>query len=861
MTLATGTKLGPYEIVSLIGAGGMGEVYRARDARLGREVAVKILPASFAADPERLRRFEQEARAVAALSHPNILALHDIGRHESTPFLVSELLEGESLREVLSRGPVSHRKAVDYAVQIAHGLGAAHGKNIAHRDLKPDNIFITRDGRVKLLDFGLAKPLQDSAADAPTVTLSEVAPATDAGTVLGTASYMSPEQVRGGPVDSRTDIFSFGAVLYEMLSGKRAFKRDTTAETMTAILKEEPAELVDTGVQIPPGLDRIVRHCLEKVPEQRFQSARDLAFDLESLSSLTATGTVASAKSAERRNWWLAGALLAALAIAAAAGWKISSLTSRGGSPQFRQVTYRRGTLGSARFSRDGANILYTAEWEGARPELYTVASDGVGGRTLDVKDARLLSISRSGELAVSLEPTEVTMLLTPGNLARTSNTGGAPKPEIASVQTADYAPDGKALAIVRFVPERQICQLEYPIGKVLYREQAINDLRFSPNGKYLAFIEHKNPSDDRGTVIILRSTGEKVAASPLYDSAQGVAWTPSGDEVWSSSPLGFGQIHAMSLSGKTRNVLTAPGRIWLRDIAPDGRLLVQQGIARRGMIVYLNSGQQQRDISWLDFGYLRDFSNDGKTILFEEEGAAAPIYTLFVRNVDGSPAVPIGEGYGLALSHDKNWALAQKLTEPSPEIWLFPVGPGEARRMNPPELMPLAAAGFLPDGKHIFYPASERGAPPRVWVQDISGGPPHPITQERVVGFRISPDGKWLLAGRRLTINSFLESSLVSMENGSEETIKGLREDEAIIGWTSNNEVYVRSTPDPARMIMHVDKLNPHTGARTAWRDLSMPPIEGVRPEPPIITPDGKSFAFDYRMNLADLYTVSGVR
>ena len=861
MTPAAGTKLGPYEIVSLIGAGGMGEVYRARDARLGREVAVKILPASFAADPERLRRFEQEARAVAALSHPNILALHDIGRHESTPFLVSELLEGESLREVLSRGPVSHRKAVDYAIQIAHGLAAAHGKNIAHRDLKPDNIFITREGRVKLLDFGLAKPLQDSAADALTATFSEVAPATDAGTVLGTASYMSPEQVRGSPVDSRTDIFSFGAVLYEMLSGKRAFKRDTTPETMTAILKEEPPELIDSGVQIPPALDRIVRHCLEKAPEQRFQSARDLAFDLESLSSLTATSSLASAKPTDWRSWWYAGAIVAALAIAATAGWRIAVLASRSGGAQFRQVTYRRGNLGNARFSRDGANILYTAEWEGARPELYTVPFDGVGGRALDVKDARLLSVSRSGELAVSLEPTEISMLLTPGNLARTSNTGGAPKPQIANVQIADYTPDGQALAIVRFVPEEQLCQLEYPIGKVLYREQTINDLRFSPNGKYLAFIAHKNPSDDRGTVLILRSTGERVAASPLYDSAQGLAWTPSGDEVWSSSPLGFGQIHALSLSGKTRNVLTAPGRIWLRDIAPDGRLLVQQGIARRGMIVYLNSGQQERDISWLDFGYLRDFSSDGKTILFEEEGGSAPVYTLFVRNVDGSPAVPIGEGYGLALSPDKNWALAQKLTEPNPEIWLFPVGPGEPRRMNPSELTPLAAAGFLPDGKQIFYPASERGSPPRVWVQDISGGRPHPITPESVVGFRLSPDGKWLLAGRRLTISSFSQSSLVSMESGAAEPIKGLRPDDAIIGWTSDNQVYVRSIPDPARMIMHVDKLNPHTGARTVWRDLSMPPIGGVRPEAPIITPDGKSFAFDYRMNLSDLYTVSGVR
>jgi serine/threonine protein kinase len=448
MTLASGTKLGPYEIIALIGAGGMGEVYRARDARLGREVAVKVLPPSFAADPERLRRFEQEARAVAALSHPNILAVHDIGQHDRAPFLVSELLDGESLREMLGRGPVSHRKAVDYAVQIAHGLAAAHGKNIAHRDLKPDNIFITSEGRVKILDFGLAKTVLTGASlagETRTATLAEAA-ATDAGTVLGTASYMSPEQVRGAVVDCRTDIFSFGAVLYEMLSGKRAFKRDTTAETMTAILKDDPPELLESGVQIPPALDRIVRHCLEKVPEQRFQSARDLAFDLESITSLTATGSLSSARVTEHSRWWYGAAGAALLALAAFAGWKISSVLHPVSGSQFREVTYRRGTLGDARFTPDGQNIIYTASWEGSDPEIYTVAANDVGGHPLGITNARLLAVSRKGEMAVALAPREVTPLIFPGNLARTSSAGGAPKPEIENVQTADFAPDGASL-------------------------------------------------------------------------------------------------------------------------------------------------------------------------------------------------------------------------------------------------------------------------------------------------------------------------------------------------------------------------------------------------------------------------------
>lgn len=860
MTLRAGTKLGPYEIVALIGAGGMGEVYRSRDERLGREVAVKVLPVSFAADADRLRRFEQEARAVASLSHPNILAIHDIGMHDSAPFLVTELLDGESLREALVRGSLSYRKAVDYATQIANGLAAAHSKNIAHRDLKPDNIFITRDGRVKILDFGLAKPLPDSAgSDSRTASLTEAGVATDAGTVLGTASYMSPEQVRGAAVDSRTDIFSFGAVLYEMLGGKRAFKRDTTAETMTAILKEEPPELLESGAPIPPALDRIVRHCLEKTPEQRFQSARDLAFDLESLSTSTTSRSSTAAAVKERQTWrYLAGAL-ALLLLAAFGGWRLATLQTPSAGAQFREVTYRRGSLGNARFSPDGQNIIYTASWEGSSPELYTVAANAVGGRPLDIKNARLLSISRNGELALSLSPVEITTVVTPGDLARASNTGGAPKAEIANVQSADYSPGSSDFAIVRFLPDELMCQLEFPIGKVLYRDRSLNELRFSPDGKYLAFIAHHDPGDDRGRVVILRRTGEKVAIGPLYESAQGLAWSASGDEVWSSSPFGFGKIHALALSGKTRDPLTIPGRLWLRDIAADGRLLVEQGIMRRGMIVSSNNGQEERDLSWLDFGYLRDISNDGKTILFEEQGGAEPTYRVYVRNVDGTPAIPIGEGYSLALSPDKNWALTERLTEPVREVWLVPVGPGEARRLSPSNLTPFTAASFFPDGKRVLYVARDGDKPVRSWVQDVNGGPVRPVTPEGTAGFRISPDSKWLLAQKvsELGNNAFL----VSIATGEIVPIKNLKSGEAVLGWTNNNELYVGSAAAPERIALHVDKLNPQTGTRTPWRDFAMPPFGGVRPDRPLITPDGASFAFDYRLRFSDLYTVSGVR
>ncbi|HEY1732315.1 MAG TPA: serine/threonine-protein kinase, partial [Terriglobales bacterium] len=500
MALTPGTSLGPYEILSFIGAGGMGEVYRARDSRLGREVALKVLPPFFAADAERLRRFEQEARAVAALSHPNILAVHDIGQYEGAPFLVSELLDGESLRDMLARGPLSHRKAIDYAVQIAQGLAAAHGKDIAHRDLKPDNIFVTRDGRVKILDFGLAKTVQKPAGhghDAGLATMTAVAPDTDIGTVMGTAGYMSPEQVRAGAVDCRTDIFSFGAVLHEMLTGQRAFKRDTAADTMAAILNDDPPEAAESGRQIPPALDRIVRHCLEKSPDQRFQSARDLAFDLEAITTLTATGGLSTAKAKERRRWWYVAGMAALMAVAVAAGWKLASSLRPATGSQFHQLTYRRGTLGSARFTPDGRNIIYTSAWEGSAFELFTVAANAVGGHPLGIQNARLLAVSKNGEMAVALASTQIAPFLTPGTLARSSDNSSAPKAEIENIEAADFTPDGLALAIVRYVPAEQICQLEYPIGKVLYRAASVDDLRFSRDGRYLAFISHDNSGDD----------------------------------------------------------------------------------------------------------------------------------------------------------------------------------------------------------------------------------------------------------------------------------------------------------------------------------------------------------------------------
>jgi eukaryotic-like serine/threonine-protein kinase len=371
MALTAGTKLGPYEVVSLIGTGGMGEVYRVRDSRLGRDVALKILPESFAREPERLRRFEQEARAVAALNHPNILAVFDIGQHNGAPFLVSELLEGESLREVLEAGALPQRKTLDYGVHIAYGLAAAHEKGIIHRDLKPENIFVTKDGRIKILDFGLAKLAQNTVDDPDGITLT--GSHTAAGVVMGTAAYMAPEQVRGEVTDQRTDIFAFGAVLYEMLSGVRAFRRDTPAETMTAVLKEEPPEMSDPVRPIPGALERTVRRCLEKNPEQRFQSARDLSFALSALSGTEVSGPLRATAAPPRRVpllLWLGVGL--ALAAVAAGTWFMARRPVPMTRMEFAIPVPEEMSVSHMALSQDGTMLVFVSpEENSALPMLY----------------------------------------------------------------------------------------------------------------------------------------------------------------------------------------------------------------------------------------------------------------------------------------------------------------------------------------------------------------------------------------------------------------------------------------------------------------------------------------------------------
>ena len=393
MALSPGTRLGVYEIVGPLGSGGMGEVYEARDSSLRRDVAIKLLPATFARDPDRLRRFTKEAQACAALNHPNILSIFQVDELNGEPYIVSEFLEGQTLRDATRDGPLPVRRAIDNGIQIARGLAAAHCKGIIHRDLKPENIFVTKDGRVKILDFGLAKLAErDDPADSPTLTAG-----TEAGAVLGTAGYMSPEQVRGESIDQRSDIFSFGVVLYEMMAGRRAFLRKTGAETMAAILKEDPPP-PDAARELSPTLSRILQHCLEKEPAARFQSAQDLAFALESLSGLSPNQTKMSATAQPGPRWRKHPALAASLLGALALGALLHARFTHSSNPQWNQLTFSKGMISTARFAPDGQTVVYSAAWNGRPFEIYATRPESPESRSLGLQKTNLLAVSPKGE-------------------------------------------------------------------------------------------------------------------------------------------------------------------------------------------------------------------------------------------------------------------------------------------------------------------------------------------------------------------------------------------------------------------------------------------------------------------------------
>src|SRR5271168_534575 len=472
----TGQVIGHYRVLEKIGAGAMGEVFRARDERLGRDVAIKLIRPASSGNPDHLRRFELEARAAAALNHPNIVAIYDVGFSDGTPYIVCELLEGKTLRKHLAEGALAVPLAIDYSLQIVQGLIAAHDHRIVHRDLKPENLFVTSDERVKILDFGVAK-LQPSPEDSDR-SVEELTTVTKSGAVIGTVAYMSPEQLRGKAVDHRSDIFSIGAILYEMLTGRRAFRGETEVDTITAVLKEDPPEINLEQANVPESVLQIVRHCLEKEPENRFQSARDLGFALDTLAS--ASGGRTNRFGVSRRQATLVPWAVAAVFLVATLLLLVNQSLQKTNPPSYRRLTFEQGTVYSARFAPDFRGIVYGAAWNGKPLQIFSTVGDSLLSQPLNVTDANLLAISRSGELAWALHGAHLAHLETVGGtLARSPFAGGSPREVLEDVAWADWDANGELAVVHR---SHGGDRLEYPIGHVLYQSKGwISHLRFSP--------------------------------------------------------------------------------------------------------------------------------------------------------------------------------------------------------------------------------------------------------------------------------------------------------------------------------------------------------------------------------------------
>jgi serine/threonine protein kinase len=852
MALTSGIKLGPYEIVAPAGAGGMGEVYRARDARLNRDVAIKVLPAGFARDPERLRRFQQEAQAAAALNHPSILAVHDFGEHEGSPYMVTEFLEGETLRERLRPGTLPVRKATEYAEQVARGLAAAHEKGIVHRDLKPENIFVTRDGRVKILDFGLAKLTRpEGTVLSDTATLASQ---TEAGVVMGTVGYMSPEQVKGQNVDYRSDLFSFGAILYEMLSGKRAFQGDTSVETMSAILKQDPPELTETNRTVPPALERIVRHCLEKNPEERFQSARDVAFNLANLSEISGSSVAVRAVKGPRQWFTVLPVVTALLLTLAIAGHWLWPRNRSVAAPVFHRLTYELGTVNSARFSPDGHTVVYSAAWEGQPSEIYSTRAEFPQAQAIGIQGARIASISGANEIAFLISKSGFAEL--DGTLARVPLSGGSPREVLGHVRDATWSPDGN-LAIVHIVNGRD--RLEYPIGKVLYDTAGwISQLRFSRQGDKIAFFDHTTDPDTRGTVAVVDLSGHKQTLTREWEDERGLAWSASGDEIWFAASENGSEDHllAVTLSGRVRLVLAAPTTLMLQDISADGRVLLMSTDARYRVAGRAAGALIERDLSWYDYTMLHDISADGQKILIEEQGAmGGPSYSVGMRALNGSPPIRLGEGYGGHFSPDGKWALSF-LSGPPPKITILPTAAGEARAVPIPGIERVITnhLGFFPDGKRIWFSGAESGHPNRTYVQDINGGNPRPVTPEGVFADAVSPDGRFLLGpdpdGRL---------ALFPVDGGAARAVPGLDPGQLFVQWGEDGRsLYVGDDGWPTS----VYKVDLSTGKKTlVLRLMPADPSGVINVSNVVLSRDGRAYAYNYRRILSELLVVEGLK
>ncbi len=866
-----GETLRHYRIEAKLGAGGMGVVYRALDTHLDRFVAVKVLPSTAVVNADRRARFSQEAKSASALSNRHIITIFDIdtGHIDGQPvdFIAMEYVNGKTLDRLIGRKGLKLADALRYAIQIADGLAVAHEAGIVHRDLKPANVIVNESGEVKILDFGLAKLTEIEEPDVFAVTQSvhvDAALRTEAGTIIGTVAYMSPEQADGHTVDARSDIFAFGAVLYEMVTGKRAFSGNSKLSTLASVLHSEPVPLSQIGSGIPQDVDRIIGRCLRKDPQRRWQSMADIKValedvldDLESGKLPAANGEAASPAPHRKIRLFLWPAIIAlALCAGLYAGWRFLKPVQ----PSFERLTYRRGEIPAAKFSPDGRTVVFSAQWASEPANIFSIRPGSREYRALDLPQARILAISSAGEMAILLAtaPDSPT-----GTLARVPLSGGAPREILENVVDADWSPDGSTLAVSRVVGAKT--RIEYPIGNVRYESDAPPPgliqmpiqmpTRISPRGDWIAFFERDNDTGDY-TLAVLGKNGAKRVLSRGWRTPEGLAWSPKGDEVWFGGAKEGAQpaLYAVSLAGKERTVVETPASLLVDDIARDKRALVTAVDSRQGISALAPGAKQEADLSWFDSSRVYDISPDGENILFVElSSGEARNPAIYLRKTDGSPAVRLGDGNRPALSPDGKFVACILNDGAKTELSLLPTGPGDSRVFSSPG-MHYDRVTWFPDGRRLLFTGNEPGRPMHTFVQDTRGGAPMALTPEGTTAVHVSPDGKYLadvIAGKL---------TFVPVDGAAAKPALDVQAGDNVIAWSADGRfIFLRRDQGPAEATL--SRLDLASRREEAWKEIKPADPVGVRLDSVVITPDGAAYAYSYERDVSTLYLANGLK
>lgn len=852
-----GKSLRSYRVEAKLGAGGMGVVYKAVDSRLGRTAAIKILSAG-ALNPERERRFVQEAKAASSLNHPNIVTIYDIDTQEidgkPVQYIAMEFVAGETLDHAIGKKGLRIRDVLKSAIQIADALAAAHAAGIVHRDLKPSNVIVTPQGAVKILDFGLAKLSETEEADAYAETMhGDGAPLTEAGTIMGTAAYMSPEQADGKAVDSRSDVFSFGSVLYEMATGQRAFPGGSKLSSLSAVLYRDPQPASRAVAEVPPELDRIISRCLKKDPERRWQTMADVKVALEELrdeldsSNFAVASPAGAVRKPPRTRLWagvgILGGVLLGVALSITYQQKFSQ---HGDPPSFQRLTFRRGDVTSAKFA-PGESVVYSAEWDGAPSTLFTAQPGNRESRALALPSARVLAISPKGEMAILLGGGDV------GTLARVPFGGGSPREVLERVSGADWGPDGESLAIVRALGGK--FRLEYPIGTVLYETEKRPQMmpRVSGDGKLVAFFDFDVEAGDYSLCIIGPNHPRQVL-SHGWRAIGALNWSPDDREIWFSGgqPGADPALYAVTLSGAQRLVTQTGGIIVMQDVAHDGRVLLSTVNSRLGILYFPATGAG-RDLAWLDSSLIYELSDDAQTLVFVElSNGQGRNSALYLRKTDGSPAVQLGYGNRPSLSPDGKSVACIHHEGDRSRLMFVPTGPGESQFAKIDGIH-FDGVEWLPDNRKILFTGNETGHQIRTWIYDLDTGKTRPVTPEGTRGTRVSPDGQWFI-----TVDPH-KLLMTPVAGGASKTVVDLQPGESVVRWSGDGRYLFLQHRDGGGI--SISRLEIATRRREPWRVVKVPEPGATFFGPLAMSADGKACATTFQRDLANLFLVRGLK